>query len=99
MYPRKIPLEAGLLLLLLLLGISAIELLVSTSLLWWGVAGQAVITGVVSVVCSKSSDRHLFSLQFTDRTGRGYTGTISQCDYETFTASPGDSVAIVYLPD
>jgi uncharacterized protein DUF3592 len=96
---KRLTLDGGLLFVLLILGISAIELLVSTSLLWHGVAAQGVITGVVTVRCPRSSERQLFSVQFTDRTGQGYTSTISQCDYEAFNVSPGDSVAIVYLPD
>jgi hypothetical protein len=40
-----------------------------------------------------------FSVRFTDQTGRVHTSTIKQCVFSSFTASVGDSVAIVYLPD
>jgi hypothetical protein len=84
------------------IGFCALKLLPQTNLFWHGITTQGVITGVGTVYCGgwhPMTSQEKFSVQFTDRTGQGYTSTISQCDYEGFNASPGNSVAIVYLPD
>src|SRR5437879_3573865 len=89
-------------LLFVLFGFSffVIGLISSTNLLWHGVAAQGVIVGEQTIKCGKSGTRKTFSVQFTDQTtGLADTSTISQCEYSGFNAFPGDSVAIVYLPD
>lgn len=81
----------------LIIGVAA--LLSSTNLLSHGVTTQGVITNQGTVGCGRSGTKLEFWVQFTDQTGQVHTSTISQCDYSGFNASPGDSVAIVYLPD
>ena len=102
MYGRKqLTLGDGLLLALIGLGIFASLLLSNTSLLWNGVTTQGVITDMATVNCGGRSGGmgQEFSVRFTDQAGKVHTSTISQCGYSGFNASPGDSVAIVYLPD
>jgi Protein of unknown function (DUF3592) len=102
MFRRKLPTLGGWLLLTLsAFGLFLYWLLLSTTLLRQGVTTQGVITGVGTVNCGGKTSRwrQKFSVEFIDRTGQGYTSTISQCHYAGFNASPGDSVAIVYLPD
>jgi Protein of unknown function (DUF3592) len=102
MFRRKLPTLGGCLLMILaVFGLFLYSLLQGTTLLRQGVTTQGVITGEEPVNCGGKTARwkQKFSVEFTDRTGQGYTSTISQCRYEEFDASPGDSVAIVYLPD
>lgn len=102
MFPRtQFTLSRVLLLVLVVFILSLFWLLQSTSLLWLGVTTQGVITGVETDVCAgrPANREQKFSVQFTDRTGQTQIGTFSQCDYSGFSASPGDSVAIVYLPN
>jgi flagellar biosynthesis/type III secretory pathway M-ring protein FliF/YscJ len=95
----QLPLGGWLLLVLSFLGFSAIGLQSSTNLLWHGIAAQGVITNSEAIKCGKYETGNAFSVQFTDQTGQAHTSTISQCTYNDFTASPGDSVTIVYLPN
>jgi Protein of unknown function (DUF3592) len=100
MFGRKPPTLGGwLLIALVFLSGFGIKLLSSTSLLWHGVTTHGVITSVGTESCGKSSTGPVYSVQFTDQTGLTQSSTISQCTYSDFTASPGDSVSIVYLPD
>jgi Protein of unknown function (DUF3592) len=100
MFGRKqLTLSGGLLLFLFALGIFAIQLLSDTSLLWHGVTTQGVIVDEQATSCWKRGTKNILSVAFTDQTGLVHTRTISQCDYEGFNASPGDSVTIVYLPN
>jgi uncharacterized protein DUF3592 len=98
---RRIEFTLGglLLLLLFLLGFTALSIPLSLNPLWHGVKTQGVITGVGKAICSLKSTGQVFSVQFTDQTGQVHTSTISQCDYGGFNASPGSSVSIVYLPN
>ncbi len=99
MFRRKqLPLGGWLLLVLFLLSGFVRNMLSSTSLLWHGATTHGVITSVGTESCGRSTGP-VYSVQFTDQTGQTQTSTISQCDYSYFTASPGDSVTIVYLPD
>jgi len=82
----------------------ALRTLSLTNLLWQGVAAQGVITNSETVECGSTRSHYqglIYSVRFTDQTGQAHTDTISQCDenYIGFNGSPGDSVAIVYLPD
>jgi Protein of unknown function (DUF3592) len=102
MFRRKLPSLGGwLLITLFAFGLFLYWLLLGTTLLRQGVTTQGVITGAEAVNCGGKTSRwrQKFSVEFTDRIGQGYTSTISQCHYEGFNAFPGDSVAIVYLPD
>lgn len=98
---RLPPLGGWLLLALTAFGLFLYTLLSNTNLLRQGVTTQAVITAVRPVKCGGKTPYwgQKFSVQFTDRTGQGYSSTISQCLYAGFNASLGDSVTIVYLPD
>jgi hypothetical protein len=96
---KRLSLGGWLLLVLLILGISAIRLLSDTNLLWHGVVTQGVIVNEQAISCWRSGTKNIFSIQFTDLTGQVSTSTISQCDYSGFHASSGDSITIVYLPD
>ena len=101
MFTRKrLPLGGWLLLALFALGYCGIKLLSNTSLLWHGVTTRGVIVAEQGITCGGRSqtERQSFSVQFTDQAGQTQVDTISQCDYD-LNASPGDSVAIVYLPD
>ncbi len=100
MFRRKqLTLGGWLIVVLIALGYFALGMLSSTSLLWHGVTTKGVITSVGTGSCGRSSTGPVYSVQFTDQTGQTQTSTISQCTYNDFTASPGDSVTIVYLPD
>lgn len=81
------------------LGFFALELLFNTFLLWHGVTVQGVITDERSTICKTFGSEKIFSVWFYDQAGRSYHGTISQCDYIGFNASPGDWVTLVYLPE
>lgn len=97
---KRFPLGGWLIVVLIASGYYALRMLSSTTLLWYGVAAQGVIVNEQGIRCGKSSSGQEFSVQFTDQTtGLAATSTISQCDYSDFNASPGDKVAIVYLPD
>ena len=96
---KQLPLGGWLIVLLIVLGFYTLRMLSSTSLLWLGVTTKGVITSVATQSCGRSGTLLVYSVQFTDQTGQTQTSTISQCDYSGFTASPGDSVTIVYLPD
>lgn len=100
MYGRKrLTLGGWLLLVLFIFGVSLYWLLSRTNLLWHGVTTRGVIVAEQGITCGRSqTERQSFSVQFTDQAGQTQVGTISQCDYD-LNASPGDSVAIVYLPD
>ena len=100
MFGRKPPTLGGwLLIALVFLSIFGIRLLSRTSLLWHGVTTHGVITSVGTESCGKSGTGPVYSVQFTDQTGLTQSSTISHCTYSDFSASPGDSVSIVYLPD
>ena len=100
MFSRKrLTLGDGLLIAFFAFATFALTLLPQTNLLWHGIITQGVIVGEDTVSCGKSGERNTFSVQFTDHTGQVYIRAISQCEYLGFTASPGDSVTIVYLPD
>src|SRR6266699_4455217 len=99
MFRGKLPTLGGwLLLTLCAFGLFLYLLLQGTTLLRQGVTTQGVITGVGTVNCGGDQEdwRQKFSVQFTDRTKHGYTSTISQCRYEGFDASPGDSVTFFF---
>lgn len=98
---KKSPLGGWLFIAAFALGGFTIVLLLNLNLLWHGVAAQGVITDVATVNCGGRSGQmwQEFSVRFTDRAGQVLTSTISQCDYSGFNASPGESVAIVFLPD
>ncbi len=100
MFRRK-PLTLGgwLVLVLVLFCVSLYGLLSRTNLLWHGVTTRGVIVAEQGITCGRSHTKQQnFSVQFTDQAGQTRVGTISQCDYD-LNASPGDSVAIVYLPN
>ena len=88
---------------LLMIGF-ALYTLSLTNLLWHGVAAQGVITNSEAVACGSTRSHYqglIYSVRYTDQTGQAHIDTISQCDenYIGLNVSPGDSVAIVYLPD
>ena len=97
-----------LIIVLILLGVSSIELLLRTSLLWHGVTTQGVITDVGTFSCGDQGTLpgEAFSVRFTDRTGQVHTSTFQSCDWGSpndyaapSNTSPGSSITIVYLPD
>jgi hypothetical protein len=70
-----------------------------TQLLWHGVPAQGTIIGAQATNCSKTFGVE-YAVRFTDRVGQAYTATFRSCDYGSpANLSPGDAIAILYLPD
>ena len=96
---RQLPLGGWLLFAILGFVVSIYVLLSGTDLLWHGVTTRGVIVAEQSVTCGRSqTEQKNFSVQFTDQEGQTEVSTISQCSYD-LSASPGESVTIVYLPN
>src|SRR5690349_2344489 len=97
---RRIYLNLGVCLLLALIPLVffGVKLLPDTSLLRQGITTQGVIVSKQPIGCGRKIGC-IFSVRFTDQAGQAHTSTISQYNFAGFTASPGDSVTIVYLPN
>jgi hypothetical protein len=77
----------------------AFVLLSSTNLLLHGNLTQGTVVAVKSSRCGKAHEQSVW-VRFIAQSGHTYISTVNRCNALTlYTASPGDSVPIVYLPD
>ena len=98
MYGRKqLPLGCSLFVAVVVFGMFLFLSLLNLYLFWDGVITQGAIVGE-EICSSKGYTKYSFTVEFTDQTGQVNFGTISQCLYPSFYASPGNSVTIVYAP-